>query len=298
MKGVTIAFGITVVIVVFASFVKLGELFGKEYYLLKFFNKTKHISSFVAKIGLAIISLLGGFMDSTEDNVGFLLIYVSIYALAKELYVYFAIQRLDDAVLYDLQKHMERAIAFSDIFELKEEFNIKFGYQRHWININDADNSISFTYDNVEYVYSLTQNICKKNLEYIRKQLECSASKLRNKNDIEQFNVYIVDDESLIEECFGKFIVHEDTKNIHVPMLANESIFNFVMIYGLIAAICGRHLCNSWDTISVCEKVLGIMGGCICTILFVVGVIVVFITCCRKDFFHARPANCQDKDKH
>ncbi len=91
-------------------------IYEKRQYFHKYRNKIKPICDFTCVFLLCIISVIGC-IETVNVNIYFLVIYIAVYFLIKEIYTALIIDRRNKSIQTKLQTYVETKITFNELFK-------------------------------------------------------------------------------------------------------------------------------------------------------------------------------------
>lgn len=271
---------ITFVIIIICLIFEMMFMFGKTRYELIIRSKLKKIIDSVCVICLAILGVLGCF---EIYNYVFILSYLSVYALLKEIYNVFIVEKRSELVKINLQNKITKEVLFRDIFYEIERPQIKASKflllnKNNWIKnyCCDKDEIVSIMIEGKEHFFKFRQNDNAGNLSYIEKQLVNNICRIINIDDLLNLKILIVEDKNIQEKISGYFTPYNQSDlEKKIPLTINNTLFNLTFVRGFLSAISIYALITKWATFSIGSKIINFIIAIYFGIGFLAGIIII-----------------------
>lgn len=255
--------------------IELSCIFGhiRIFYMYK--DKIKPVSDFICTLLLCTISVVGC-IETINLNIYFLVIYISIYFLLKEVYSTLITNRREKSIKIKLQSYVETKIIFNDLFfyetSIKEKEKTTTWWIRKYKNSDDKE-SIGILLNDQRHYFVLKREEYSESIDYIINQIYEYAKEIKTKDDLNNLELLVITDNNLAKDYANNFIPHNKIKNIKNPIVHNDTMFNLTMVSGYIAGNALINMINAWNSLSIIEKIFNITFGSLFAISFISGLI-------------------------
>ena len=255
--------------------IELSCIFGhiRIFYMYK--DKIKPVSDFICTLLLCTISVVGC-IETINLNIYFLVIYISIYFLLKEVYSTLITNRREKSIKIKLQSYVETKIIFNDLFlyetSIKEKEKTTTWWIRKYKNSDDKE-SIGILLNDQRHYFVLKREEYSESIDYIINQIYECAKEIKTKDDLNNLELLVITDNNLAKDYANNFIPHNKIKNIKNPIVYNDTMFNLTMVSGYIAGNALINMINAWNSLSIIEKIFNITFGSLFAISFISGLI-------------------------
>ena len=253
--------------------IELSCIFGHIQIFYMYKDKIKPVSDFICALLLCTISVVGC-IETINLNIYFLVIYISIYFLLKEVYSTLITNRREKSIKIKLQSYVETKIIFNDLFFYETSIKEKEKTTTWWIRkYKNSDNkeSIGILLNDQRHYFVLKREEYSESIDYIINQIyECAKE---TKDDLNNLELLVITDNNLAKDYANNFIPHNKIKNIKNPIVYNDTMFNLTMVSGYIAGNALINMINAWNSLSIIEKIFNITFGSLFAISFITGLI-------------------------
>ena len=255
--------------------IELSCIFGHIQIFYMYKDKIKPVSDFICTLLLCTISVVGC-IETINLNIYFLVIYISIYFLLKEVYSTLITNRREKSIKIKLQSYVETKIIFNDLFfyetSIKEKEKTTTWWIRKYKNSDDKE-SIGILLNDQRHYFVLKREEYSESIDYIINQIYECAKEIKTKDDLNNLELLVITDNNLAKDYANNFIPHNKNKNIKNPIVYNDTMFNLTMVSGCIAGNALINMINAWNSLSIIEKIFNITFGSLFAILFISGLI-------------------------
>lgn len=265
-----ILLGIMIILMCF----ELAYYMERELLIQKILHKCKKVIDFSIVILISIIGILGCFIEKPSVAIVYLLVYLSIYSLLKEVYDVAVTRRQNNALLSKLQTHIEKEVAFLDIFRLIQIEYSKGNSSTWWVSTSKDRTKLVFSFKNMKYTYKLKDAFYKDNVAFIVKQLYENIGDIKTKEDIENLSFFIITDNGIVNDFYNDLYIHKPNTQLPIkPLFCYKTVFNTYMISGFIVGLSAINLIFKWQAINTVEKAFWFLFGIIFLLSFLSGTI-------------------------
>ena len=255
--------------------VELSCIFEQRQIFHIYKNKIKSVSDFICVLLLCTISVVGC-IETINLNIYFLVIYISIYFLLKEVYSTLITNRREKSIKIKLQSYVETKIVFNELFlyetSIKEKEKSTSWWIRKYKNSDDKE-SIGILLNDQRHYFVLKREEYSESIDYIINQIYECAKEIKTKDDLNNLELLVITDNNLAKDYANNFIPHNKIKNIKNPIVYNDTMFNLTMVSGYIAGNALINMINAWNSLSIIEKIFNITFGSLFAISFISGLI-------------------------
>ncbi len=261
-------------IMIILMYFELAYYMERELLIQKILHKCKKVIDFSIVILISIIGILGCFIEKTSIAIAYLLVYLSVYSLLKEVYDVTVTRRQNNALLSKLQTYVEKEIAFLDIFRLVQTEYSKGTSSTWWVSTSKDRTKLVFSFKNMKYTYKLKDDFYKDNVAFIVKQLYENIGDIKTKEDIENMSFFTITDNRIVNDFYNDLYIHKtNTPSPIKPVFYNKTVFNLYMISGFIVGLSVINLIFKWQDINTVEKVFWFIFGIFFLLSFLCGTI-------------------------
>ena len=255
--------------------IELSCIFGHIQIFYMYKDKIKPVSDFICTLLLCTISVVGC-IETINLNIYFLVIYISIYFLLKEVYSTLITNRREKSIKIKLQSYVETKIIFNDLFfyetSIKEKEKTTTWWIRKYKNSDDKE-SIGILLNDQRHYFVLKREEYSESIDYIINQIYECAKEIKTKDDLNNLELLVITDNNLAKDYANNFIPHNKIKNIKNPIVYNDTMFNLTMVSGYIVGNALINMINAWNSLSIIEKIFNITFGSLFAISFISGLI-------------------------
>ncbi len=250
-------------------------IYEQRQFFHKYRNNIKPICDFIGVLLLCAISVIGC-IETVNINIYFLVIYIAIYFLLKEIYSALITNRRDKSIKIKLQSYVETKITFSELFvyatSKKEKEKTTTWWIRTYLN-SDKEESIGILLNGERHYFVLKRKEYSNSIEYVINQIYDYAKEIKTRDDLENLQLTVITDNNLAEDYAHNFIPHNNIKHIKNPIVYKDTMFNIVMLSGYVTGNSLINLIFAWHSISWLERIFNIIFGGMFAISFIAGLI-------------------------
>lgn len=261
-------------LLIITMFVESFYIYEQRQFSHKYRNKIKPVCDLICVLLLCAISVIGC-IATLNINTYFLVVYIAVYFLIKEVYTALISNRRDKSIKIKLQSYVESKITFNELFVYDSSKKGKKGttwWIRRYLN-NDKKESIGILLNGERHYYILQREEFSNSINYVISQIFEYAKDIKNKEDLCNLELSVIIDNDMAEDYANNFIPHNNCKPIKNPIIYKDTMFNMVMLSGYITGNSLINIINFWSTISLAEKILNILFGGMFAISFIAGLI-------------------------
>jgi len=241
----------------------------------KYRSNIKSICDFVCVLLLCSISVIGC-IETVNINIYFLVIYIAVYFLLKEIYAALITNRRDKSIKIKLQSYVETKIDFNELFvyhtSKKEKEKTTTWWIRRYLN-SDKEESIGILLNGERHYFVLQRKEYINSIDYVINQIYDYAKSIKTRNDLENLQLTVITDDALAKDYANNFITHNNSKHIKNPIVYKDTMFNMFMLSGYISGNSLINLIYAWHSISCAERIFNIVFGGLFIISFIAGLI-------------------------
>lgn len=251
-------------------------IFEQRQFFHKYRNTIKSICDVICVLILCGLSIIGC-IETVNVNTYFLVIYIAIYFLLKEVYAILITNRREKSIKIKLQSLAEKTFLFNELFICKSSKEEKEKINTWWIrkySNKDGEEAIGILLNGERYYFVLKLKEYSNSLDYIISQISDYARVIKTKEDLKTLRLAVIQDNDLAKEYGNIFIPHNNIQSIKNPSVYKDTLFNMFMLSGFVVGNSLINLISAWNNISLIEKIFNIVIGGMFTVSFLCGLIV------------------------
>lgn len=216
-----IAYEILLAILFICGIIILGNYMERRKRIVRVYRSLYIFAKFIFGFTLCGISILGCIGTDENINIFFLLIYIAVFSLIKEIYTRVIVDRRNKLLQINLQACVERQVYFNDLFELEREVNEKENIKIPWVSVffkEQEESYLGVWIKKVRYYFKPKNLSVKTNINYIIRQIIFHEKEIENIDNLSKLQLNIVDNNESILEYINSFEPYEedDKKNTYL----------------------------------------------------------------------------------
>ena len=274
-----IAYGILLAILFICGFIILGNYMERRKRIVRVYRSLYITAKFIFGFTLCGISILGCIGTDGNINIFFLLIYIAVFSLIKDIYTKVIVDRRNKLLQINLQACVERQVYFNDLFELEREVNEKENIKVQWLSVFSKEQEESYLgvwIKKVRYYFKPKNLSARANINYIIKQIIFHEKEIENIDNLSKLQLNIVDNKESILEYINSFVPYEkNDKKKYLPIFYNDTFFNLTAVAGYVVGNACINLFYKFTFLTVIAITFNIMMMIFFAIPFIIGVFLI-----------------------